>query len=99
MNRSGADLGDRIPGIWFHPGTFSVYIVDGGDAALNVTNYNNECPLGAAGVLTPGVSTNIRIIMRPSHFRVLVNGVISCNELRSARRTWPSVEVFVGDPW
>ena len=37
--------------------------------------------------------------MRPSSFRVLVNGVIRCNEPRFARRTWSSVEVFVGDPW
>lgn len=95
-----AVLGDRIPAVWFHPGTWNLYVIDGGDAAPTATNFDNICPLGALGTLRAnGATTNLRIVMRPVHFRVYINGTLACNEARSDRRTWPSVMVYVGDPW
>jgi hypothetical protein len=79
---------------------YSRYVIDGGDAGPSATNFDNTCPMGAAGTLqADGNVTNLRFVMRPSHFRVYINGILECNEVRSDRRTWQSAMVYVGDPW
>jgi hypothetical protein len=84
--------GDRIPGVWFKPGSRNLHIRDGSDA-----DGNSGCdPLDE---LLPNQQYQIEISVGQNGVQVKVNGVSMCDRVATARRPWPHVHVFAGDPW
>lgn len=86
------DYGDRIPGVWFHPGTHRLHIRDGMDSSGNA-----GCdPMSE---LIPFRPHDVRIDIGQSGVVVTVDGRQVCGRQADARRPWPSVHVFASDPW
>ena len=91
------EYGDRIPGIWFHPGSHQLHIRDGMDSSGN-----SGCdPLQE---VPPNMQTHIEVSIGQNGVNVYVNQAgqqprLECSRVASARRPWTHAHVFVTDPW
>ena len=84
--------GDRIPGIWFHPGTHLLHIRDGhgndGNAGCDPPN-----PLPA------NERSTVRVEMMASSVEVFINDVSVCADVRADRQAFTAATVYAPDPW
>ena len=84
--------GDRIPGIWFHPGTRRLHVRDGhGNDGNAGCDPEEELPANTA--------TTVRVEMRPGFVDVFYDAVLKCTEARGDRQAFDSVVVYAPDPW
>ena len=84
--------GDRIPGIWFHPGTRRLHVRDGhGNDGNAGCDPEEELPANTA--------TTVRVEMRPGFVEVFYDEVLKCTEARGDRQAFDSVVVYAPDPW
>ena len=84
--------GDRIPGIWFHPGTRRLHVRDGhGNDGNAGCDPEEELPANTV--------TTVRVEMRPGFVEVFYDEVLKCTEARGDRQAFDSVVVYAPDPW
>ena len=84
--------GDRIPGIWFHPGTRRLHVRDGhGNDGNAGCDPEEELPANTA--------TTVRVEMRSRLIEVLLNGRRQCTAVRGDQQAFDSVVVYAADPW
>jgi hypothetical protein len=86
------NYGDRVPAVWFRPGTRELYIIDG-----QPTNGDDACDV--ANPVTPNTDTRVEIAVHQLQVTVKVNGAIVCQEARQDRAIFPTVHVYASDPW
>ena len=86
------DYGDRIPGIWFYPGTRRLHIRDG-----STDNGNEGCD--PEEELAPGVPVAVKLEIRATSITVSYDNVEKCSGDRGARLTQSGAHVFASDPW
>ena len=79
------DYGDRVPGVWFHPGTRNLHIRDGHGGDGNAGCDPQE-------ELLVGVTTTVRVEMRPGFVEVWFGepgrDVLKCTEPRGDRQAF-----------
>jgi len=88
--------GDRVPGIWFHPGTHLLHVRDGhGDDGNAGCDPDEELPAN--------VATTVRVEMRPGFVEVWYGEAgsdeLKCTAARGDRQTFDNVVVYAADPW
>ena len=90
------NYGDRVPGIWFHPGTRRLHIRDG-----HGTDGNAGCD--PEEQLSANVPTTVRVEMRPGFVEVWFgepgSDELRCTAARGDRQTFDNVVVYAADPW
>ena len=90
------EYGDRAPGIWFHPNSHQVVVVDG-----QPSDGNARCTPSDA--LPPNQKTNIQVDMGKVHMEVtftFADGrIATCEGVRKNRRQFSTVHVWAGDPF
>ena len=84
--------GDRVPAVWFYPGSRQLHIIDG-----QPSNGNDECVIPEA--LTPGRTYHIDIHVGPTSVVASFDGVQKCTEPKAERRRLWNVHVYSSDPW
>ena len=86
--------GDRVPGIWFHPGNQMLHIRDG-----HADEGNAGCD--PATVLRPGTTYQIKVMMARTGVTITINNQPepSCTQARTSRSLWTSAHLFAADPW
>eukprot|EP01052_Picozoa_sp_SAG31_P015232 SAG31_NODE_974_length_10627_cov_11.246201_5_plen_226_part_00 len=85
--------GDRIPAVWFKPGTLELYVVDGQPSSGN----DDKCDTGEP--LPSNVESQVEISIHQSELVLKVDGVERCREARQDRAAFPNVHVYASDPW
>ena len=105
-NHDCCNYGDRIPSIWFYPGSRRLHIIDGhggpkvggnGPGAATTTGGNDECPVPTQ--LQSGRTVKLRVDMAEHFVRVYYNGQKMCDEPRKGRLPFVDVKVYASDPW
>ena len=86
------NYGDRVPGIWFWPGSRRLHVVDGMPSSGNA-NCNSD------NGLTPGVEHHVAVSIGQGFVDVSVNGLSVCDGVRKDRRAFSTVHVYASDPW
>ena len=90
------NYGDRIPGIWFHPGTHRLHVRDG-----HGSDGNAGCDPEAE--LPANEPTTVRVEMRPGFVEVWYgepgNDELRCTQARGDRQAFDNVVVYAADPW
>ena len=86
--------GDRVPAVWFYPGTRKLHVIDGHGADKGG---NDEC--SPKKELEVGKKYTIRIEMREKFVEVYVNDVMLCTEKRHDRKEFGAAQVFAADPF
>ena len=90
--------GDRIPGVWFWPNTRKLLVVDGHGA--NGQSHTGEWGCSDAVLtLAEGVTSTLKMVMRSDSVSIYVDGVLACDEPRANRRVFPTVSVYMANPW
>ena len=84
-NTNCCDYGSRIPGVWFWPGTRKILVVDGHGANGNSHTGEWGCD-DTLLTLAEGVTSTLRMIMRPDFVFIYVNDQVACTEPRADRR-------------
>ena len=99
---SGKDCcsyGDRIPGLWFWPGTRRLHVVDGHTANGNSHEGQWKCDTKLL-TLAANKKYRLRLVLKLKTVSVYVNGKAACTNIpRSDRKVFKNVQVYVGDPW
>ena len=86
------NYGDRIPAVWFHPGSHRLHVRDGHGSDGNAgCDPPDELPARQATV--------VRIEMRPLSVVVYYNDELKCTQTRGDRRVFDDVVVYASDPW
>ena len=86
------NYGDRIPAVWFHPGSHRLHIRDGHGSDGNAgCDPPEELPAGA--------TTSVRIEMRPLSVTVYYGEELRCTQSRGDRQVFEDVVVYAADPW
>jgi hypothetical protein len=84
--------GDRVPAVWFYPGTLRLHIRDGSQADGNHgCDPEEELPLN-----TP---TTVRLDMTAGGMEVFYNGISKCSAEGRDRTQFNGVQIFSSDPW
>jgi hypothetical protein len=107
-NHDCCNYGDRIPGIWFYPGSRRLYVIDGhAGPSINSNGQNrksgdhhggdDECPIKTP--LPVGRTVQVRIDMSKTFIRVYFNGQKVCDENRKGRLPFTDVRVYASDPF
>ena len=86
------NYGDRIPAVWFHPGSHRLHIRDG-----HGSDGNAGCD--PPDELAVGVVTIVRIEMRPLSVNVYYGDELKCTQSRGDRQVFADVVVYASDPW
>jgi hypothetical protein len=86
------DYGDRIPAVWFHPGTRRLHVRDGHGSDGNAGCDPEE-------ELSEGASVPVRIVLRPNQMQVLFGDAVVCEAVRADRTAFEDVSVYAADPW
>ena len=93
------DYGSRIPGVWFHPGTRKLLVVDGHTENGNSHTDQWDCD-DAVLTLQPNVQYRLKMVFMHKSVSVYVNDKVACANIpRVDRQVWSDVAVYVGDPW
>merc|ERR1719174_3664993 len=85
-------VGDRVPGVWFWPGTFKLHVRDG-----DKSNGNDGCDPSEA--LKPLSLSRVRIQLRDKQVAVYVNDAQVCKAARQDRAAYKKAVVYAADPW
>lgn len=86
------NYGDRIPGIFFHPGTHRLHIRDG-----STDDGNDGCD--PPDELPAGVPTTVKLEIRATSIAIYFNDEVQVHCDRGARDTHTSARVWASDPW
>ena len=92
------DYGDRIPGVWFWPGTRKLLVVDGHRANGNSHTGEWGCDDGIL-TLSEGVASTLTMRMNEDVVNIYVDGEWACGAARSGRQVWEATQVYAADPW
>eukprot|EP01052_Picozoa_sp_SAG31_P015234 SAG31_NODE_974_length_10627_cov_11.246201_7_plen_183_part_00 len=86
-----------VPGVWLHPGSRQLYIIDGHGNSAGSLGGDDECVISEALVVEEKVQ--IRIEMRQKVVDVFLNDepTARCSEPRADRRPFDNVRVFASD--
>ena len=93
------NYGDRIPAVWFYPGTRKLYVIDGhagpsttvSTSKKSASGHDDECPIDTE--LQVGQVYKIRIDMAMDSIHVFLNGQLACWEPRKGRVPFTDVKV------
>eukprot|EP01045_Picozoa_sp_COSAG04_P001346 COSAG04_NODE_44_length_31776_cov_9.320769_3_plen_991_part_00 len=88
--------GDRIPGLWFQPGTRKLYITDGTPQSANDNSRTWGCDDDLL-TLTQGTTSHVQLQCSESAVRVYVHGALACDAPRDGRQVWPDAKVYLSD--
>ena len=100
QQRDCCRYGDRIPGVWFHPGSRRLYVIDGhaGPGTNGGRGADDQCPMSKQ--LAAGQTSKLRIDMTDHGIDVLLNDKLGCTERHTtARLPFTDVIVYASDPW
>jgi len=86
------NYGQRIPGVWFYPGSTRLHIRDG-----QGSNGNDGCD--PEDLLPIGEPTTVRIDINPENLQVYYNDELKCEGNRGERSEFTNAQVFASDPW
>ena len=86
------EYGDRVPAVWFYPGSRRLHIIDGQPSVGN-----DECVIEEE--LAQGVNVHIEIAVAAESVVVSIDGVQRCTEEKTDRQTFQNVHVYCSDPW
>ena len=93
------NYGDRIPGLWFWPGTRKVLLVDGHTADGNSHTGQWKCD-DKLLTLQPNKNYRLRMVFKLKFVSLYVNGAVACKEIpRVDRKEFKDVQVYMSDPW
>lgn len=80
------EYGDRVPAVWFYPGSLRLHIIDG-----QPSNGNDECVI--QDELQPGRTYHIEIKVSERGVDVSFDGVHKCHENKSDRQALQNVRL------
>ena len=90
-------LGDRIPAIWFRPGTLTLSI------CTSINKHSSHC-INGKGNLPIGISTNIRVVQKCDEstrcvYQVFIHGARIYENVNTNPLSLENVRVYLSDPW